>query len=185
MYDQPLMSLLHPSPTPWPKYATTTKGHQLEGISHKIDLVSSGYALFYSIQSIVGWLWCPSLNTLCYRSAESFFFWQNLLCRHSSNWTNVTRRGLIRQQCAGSDQRDSGTKVEPMSRKSPTAQTNLALFKTSCETRFKSWKKLQLNVVFYNIFALFSIQGPTRWEGKHLNFYIIFELRSVGLVLLK
>ena len=130
------------------------------------------------------WIWRPSLNTLCYCKG-SFFFWQNSICRHSSNWTNVTRRGLIRQQCAGSDQRDSGTKVEPMSRKSPTAQTNLALFKTSCETRFKSWKILQLNVVFYNIFALFSIQGPTRWEGKHLNFYIIFELRSVGLVLLK
>ena len=178
------MSLLHPSPTPWPTYATTTIGHQLEGISHKNDLVSSGYALFYSIQSIVGWLWRPSLNTLCYCKG-SFFFWQNSICRHSSNWTNVTRRGLIRQQCAGSDQRDSGTKVEPMSRKSPTAQTNLALFKTSCETRFKSWKILQLNVVFYNIFALFSIQGPTGWEGKHLNFYIIFELRSVGLVLLK
>ena len=111
------------------------------------------FHLFYSIQSIVGWLWCPSLNTLCYRSAESFFFWQNLLCRHSSNWTNVTRRGLIRQQCAGSDQRDSGTKVEPMSRKSPTAQTNLALFKTSCEKRFKSWKILQINFVFYTIFA--------------------------------
>ena len=84
---------------------------------------------------------------------QKVFFWQNLLCRHSSNWTNVTRRGLIRQQCAGSDQRDSGTKVEPMSRKSPTAQTNLALFKTSCEKRFKSWKILQINFVFYTIFA--------------------------------
>ena len=93
------MSLLHPSPPPWPTYATTTIGHQLEGISHKIDLVSSGYALFYSIQSIVGWLWRPSLNTLCYRK-ESFFFLakftlspQQQLDKCNQAWFNPTTVG--------------------------------------------------------------------------------------------
>ena len=139
--------LIYPVPGP-SKHGGILWGRAYEKGSWKVHFQ------FQLITNSDYWLWRPSskFSPTQYPRKE-IFFWQNLLCRHSSNWTNVTRRGIIRQQWVGSDQRDSGTKVEPMSRKSPTAQTNLALFKTSCEKKCKSWKILQFNVIFYNIFA--------------------------------
>ena len=109
--------------------------------------------------------------------AKKVFFLAKFTLSPQQQLDKVTRRGLIRQQCVGSDQRDSGTKVEPMSRKSPTVQTNLALFKTSCEKKFKNWKILQFNFVFYNIFA--PLQFKARLDER-ANIWILLinlELR--------